>query len=171
MKHKHHIIPRHMGGTDDPSNLIELTVEEHAEAHRVLYEEHGRWQDRVAWQGLSGSIGKDEIMQEMWEARKGDGNHFYGKQHTDKTKRKISEAKKGHTYNKGVPKSEAHKRSLSKVKKGTGTVYNFVHKDGHTFTGTAPQLSEHVGSNSAEAWKLVVGKYKTHKGYKVVDTL
>ena len=34
MKHKHHIIPRHMGGTDDPSNLIELTIEEHAEAHR-----------------------------------------------------------------------------------------------------------------------------------------
>lgn len=32
MKHIHHIIPRHMGGTDDPSNLIELTIQEHAEA-------------------------------------------------------------------------------------------------------------------------------------------
>ena len=36
--HKHHIIPKHMGGTDDPSNLIELTIEEHAEAHRKLFE-------------------------------------------------------------------------------------------------------------------------------------
>jgi hypothetical protein len=53
MKHKHHIIPRHMGGTDDPSNLIELTPAEHAEAHKKLYEEHGRWQDYVAWQGLA----------------------------------------------------------------------------------------------------------------------
>ena len=26
MKHKHHIIPKHKGGTDDPSNLVELTV-------------------------------------------------------------------------------------------------------------------------------------------------
>jgi len=33
MKHKHHIVPKHMGGSDDPSNLIELTIEEHAEAH------------------------------------------------------------------------------------------------------------------------------------------
>ena len=53
MLHKHHIIPKYMGGTDDPSNLIELTVEQHAEAHRLLYEQHGRWQDYVAWQGLA----------------------------------------------------------------------------------------------------------------------
>ena len=51
--HKHHIIPKHMGGTDDPSNLVELTVEEHAEAHRKLFEEHGRWQDELAWKGLA----------------------------------------------------------------------------------------------------------------------
>ena len=53
MKHKHHVIPRHMGGSDDPSNLIELTPLEHAEAHRLLYEQHGHWQDYVAWQGLA----------------------------------------------------------------------------------------------------------------------
>jgi hypothetical protein len=46
MKHKHHIIPRHAGGTDDPSNLVELSIEEHAEAHRVLYEKYDRWQDK-----------------------------------------------------------------------------------------------------------------------------
>lgn len=49
MKHKHHIIPKHMGGTDEPSNLVELTVEEHAAAHRVLFEQYGCWQDNVAW--------------------------------------------------------------------------------------------------------------------------
>ena len=53
MLHKHHIIPRYMGGTDEPSNLVELTVEQHAEAHRLLYEQHGNWQDYVAWQGLA----------------------------------------------------------------------------------------------------------------------
>jgi hypothetical protein len=36
MKHKHHIIPRHAGGTDDSSNIIELTVEEHAEEHKEI---------------------------------------------------------------------------------------------------------------------------------------
>lgn len=43
-----------MGGTDDPSNLIEVSVEEHAELHFALYLEHGRWQDWVASQALSG---------------------------------------------------------------------------------------------------------------------
>ena len=95
MKHIHHIIPKHMGGTDDPSNLVELTVEEHAEAHRKLYEQHGYWQDKVAWQGLAGLIGHDDIMREMWDARKGEGNYFYGKQHSEETKRKISENRKG----------------------------------------------------------------------------
>ena len=62
MKHIHHIIPQYLGGTDEPSNLIELTVEEHAEVHRKLYEEHGNWQDYCAWQALSGRIGKEEIL-------------------------------------------------------------------------------------------------------------
>lgn len=62
MKHIHHILPRYLGGTDDPSNLIELTVEAHAEAHRLLYEQHGNWQDYCAWQALSGQIGRDEAM-------------------------------------------------------------------------------------------------------------
>jgi hypothetical protein len=58
--HTHHIIPRHAGGTDDPENLIRLTVAEHAETHRLLYETYGRWQDFYAWQGLSGQINMSE---------------------------------------------------------------------------------------------------------------
>lgn len=65
MKHWHHIVPRHMGGSDDPSNLIELSIMEHAEAHRKLWEEHGRWQDKLAWQGLAGMIDKEDIIQEI----------------------------------------------------------------------------------------------------------
>lgn len=79
MKHTHHILPRYMGGTDDPDNLVELTIEEHAEAHRLLYEQHGHWQDKVAWQGLLGLIPHEKIMEEMYAARKGKGNHMYGK--------------------------------------------------------------------------------------------
>ena len=65
MKHIHHIIPRHLGGTDDPENLIELTVEEHAEAHRILYEQYGRWEDYLAWQGLAGLMTKEDLVQQM----------------------------------------------------------------------------------------------------------
>ena len=54
MKHKHHIIPKHMGGTDDPSNLIELTREEHAQAHMTLYEEFGKREDLGAYYLITG---------------------------------------------------------------------------------------------------------------------
>jgi hypothetical protein len=54
MKHKHHIIPRHMGGLDDPSNLIELTREEHAQAHMKLYEQFGKKEDLGAYYLLTG---------------------------------------------------------------------------------------------------------------------
>ncbi len=53
VKHKHHIIPKHMGGTDDPSNLVELTIEQHAQAHLDLYETNGDPRDLLASQSLT----------------------------------------------------------------------------------------------------------------------
>lgn len=81
--HKHHIIPRHMGGTDNPENLIELSVEDHAEAHRILFEQHGHWEDYVAWQGLAGLISKEDLIRKIQsEAAKAKiekyGNPFSG---------------------------------------------------------------------------------------------
>ena len=54
-----------MGGSNDPSNLIELTIEEHAEAHKKLWEEQGCWQDKIAWKTLSGQISIQEARMEM----------------------------------------------------------------------------------------------------------
>ena len=65
MKHWHHIVPKHAGGSDESSNLVHLTVEEHAEAHRKLYEQYGRWQDKIAWKTLSGQISIQEAREEM----------------------------------------------------------------------------------------------------------
>jgi hypothetical protein len=64
MFHKHHIIPKHSGGTDDSSNLIELSVKEHAEAHRILFEKYGKRQDEIAYKALSGRIGREEAIRE-----------------------------------------------------------------------------------------------------------
>lgn len=60
MIHKHHIIPKHMGGSDDPSNLIELTREEHAQEHLKLFILHGKKEDLGAYYLLTGQT--DEAM-------------------------------------------------------------------------------------------------------------
>ena len=99
--HKHHIIPKHMGGSDEPSNLIELSVEEHANAHKLLWEKYGRWQDEVAWKALSGQITKAEINYIISVKNNlGKNNPMYGKEspmkgkkHTEETKKKIKEAR------------------------------------------------------------------------------
>jgi len=108
MKHKHHIIPRHMGGTDEPSNIVELTLKEHVEAHKELYEKHGRWQDRVAYQMLSGQIGKEEMIMEIYKNRK----TRLGAVLSDETKEKIRMAKKGKKL------SEEHKNKIAKGRTG-----------------------------------------------------
>jgi hypothetical protein len=35
-REKHHIVPRCMGGTDDPTNIVELTFKEHVFCHKLL---------------------------------------------------------------------------------------------------------------------------------------
>jgi hypothetical protein len=42
-----------MGGTDSPENLVELTIQEHAQAHYDLWKEYGKIEDKIAWKGLS----------------------------------------------------------------------------------------------------------------------
>lgn len=107
MKHKHHIIPKHMGGTDDPSNLIELTVEEHAEAHRILWEKYGKWQDELAWKALSKNIGKEEILTEFYK------NLNKGRIPSTETREKMTAAKRGRKI------SEEHKKALNEGRKNS----------------------------------------------------
>ena len=168
--HKHHIIPRHAGGTDDPANIAKLTIEEHADAHRILFEKYSRREDYLAWMGLSGLIGKDDLFREkcsLNSSRPGKLNTFYGMKHTDEAKQKISEKRKGHSDNKGIPKSDAHRKKISERRKAESKKYTFEHKDGKIFTGTTGDLSVLTGSQCSEAWKLATGIYKTHKGWKL----
>lgn len=68
LTHKHHIIPKHMGGTDDPSNIIELSVEDHAKAHLDLYEKYGIEYDRIAYDSLMKRLPREEIVRQVCRA-------------------------------------------------------------------------------------------------------
>ena len=79
-----------MGGTDDPNNLKELTVKQHATAHKKLYKKHGKWEDKIAWQMLSGQITNYEAKQQVRRLANLGKQHFLGKTHTDEYKKKLS---------------------------------------------------------------------------------
>jgi len=115
MIHKHHIVPKHMGGTDDPSNLIELTVEEHAKAHKNLFDQYGCWQDQVAYRTLSGQITSDEA-------------------------RRVAVSK----TLKGMPKSDDHRKKLQANLKKNGFQNNPVFSDTHKERLSANALSRPV---------------------------
>jgi hypothetical protein len=64
MKHNHHLIPRHLGGSDDPSNIIEgVSLTRHAMFHYANWQLWGSEGDRIAYKALSGAIGKEEIIE------------------------------------------------------------------------------------------------------------
>ena len=169
-KHKHHIIPRHAGGTDNPENIVELTIEEHAEAHRKLYEEHGRWQDMLAWKGLSGQIGKDELIQEMYKWRK----TRTGSKHT-------GDLRRFGMANKGVPLKEEHKKKIGQGLKGKVNTQNqkdlvadansmkwIVHNLSTGKKETVWNLREYGRKhNLGAAWQGNALRHGYSKGYKV----
>lgn len=115
--HKHHIVPKHAGGSDDPSNLIELTIEEHAEAHKVLYEQYNRWQDRVAWLSLSGIMKNEERVYEILK-----NSNPGGYKHTDEAKQKLSIMRLGEKnpmFGKPAPNKGKKRPGIGGRKKGT----------------------------------------------------
>jgi hypothetical protein len=67
MTHKHHIIPKYLGGTDDPENLIELSPSHHLLVHWWYYRMWGRQEDLGAcyllcgWKSELGRMGAKRI--------------------------------------------------------------------------------------------------------------
>lgn len=117
MKHKHHIVPRHAGGSDDSSNLIELTVEEHAEAHKLLFEQYGNQKDYIAWQALSGLITKEEAR------RLAVSDSLTGrKQSKEQIEKRVAARLKTRPHStlgqKNKPASEERKRKISEANSG-----------------------------------------------------
>lgn len=88
-----------MGGTNNPDNLIELTVAEHAAAHKLLFEQHGKKQDFIAWKTLEGRISREEAIRLLHSGPQ-----------TKEHRSNISKALKG------KPKSEEHRKALRKPK-------------------------------------------------------
>tara|TARA_B110000977_G_scaffold151652_1_gene192519 strand:+ start:126 stop:563 length:438 start_codon:yes stop_codon:yes gene_type:complete len=115
-----------MGGTDDKNNLKKLTIKQHAEAHKKLYEQHGHWQDKIAYMSLSGQHDNKETSREIRIAS--NKNRWKDPVWAAKMRKTMSEAaiartkKPGYKVNanlgfKGMKHSESHKNFMSENKK------------------------------------------------------
>jgi hypothetical protein len=134
--HYHHIIPRHLGGTNDKKNIAILHPIDHAIIHSVRYRMFGDRRDKEAAKFLFGIL--DDQGQPKFN-NQGSNNHFYGKTHSEESKQKrletirrhgpyqiSDEAREAKRQGGMKPKSETMKSRLAAWRTGT----TMVHKDG-----------------------------------------
>jgi hypothetical protein len=129
MTHKHHIVPRHMTGDvydNSPDNITPpISVAMHAALHKDLFEYYGKTEDFLAWKNLEGSALKgieftleyreklskshlnmsNETKQKIRKSLMGN-KRALGYKHTEETKNKMSEKRKGCVF------SEEHIKHL-----------------------------------------------------------
>lgn len=115
---KHHVIPKSMGGSDDLSNIVELTPREHFIAHWLLYRIYPNessmiyafWMMTNRFKNFSsiayeeskiahsnnhkGFKHSSETKKRISKKRKEQGNKWKGKKHNVKSKLKMSESAK-----------------------------------------------------------------------------
>jgi len=169
MIHKHHIVPRHAGGTDDASNIIELTIEEHAQAHKELYDKHGHEYDQIAYRMLSGQIPVAEATRQAQSfANRGENKTPNQRKASNRNLKKAIESNIGrkHSEESNLKKSKSNRKYWSKIKdrpwqKKTfiieGKTYLGLEKVMKTFNCTMPTVYNRI-KNSKFDWKE--GKFK-----------
>jgi hypothetical protein len=97
-----------MGGTDDPSNIIEVSIERHAELHYNLWMSFGHWQDKLAWEGLTKRIDSEQMLREsISRANK-------GRPKSEEQRRQHSEFMKGNKYGQGNKGKPNHQSGLKR---------------------------------------------------------
>lgn len=77
-KERHHIIPKHIGGTDNEDNIITLTYRQHILAHLLLYRVYGRFEDLTAYRLMKGLDENRKItIGKLIGQRHKDSGHIY----------------------------------------------------------------------------------------------
>lgn len=124
---KHHIVPKSLGGTNDPNNLVALTAREHLICHRLLIKmTEGTAKSKMAFAAwrmvFMGDKHKRHIVTsrtyevikfEMAEARRNSKGSY---KHSLKSKEKISKGNKGKRLGKSLPTEWREK--IGKSRKG-----------------------------------------------------
>jgi hypothetical protein len=144
---KHHIIPKSLGGSNQKDNIVLLTAREHFVCHLLLIRMTlGKNKAKMVNAALRLATDRKErkVNARLYEHIKkerqlylsitmvGEGNHFYGRKHSDETRRKMSDSRRKWYYTedhlakfrgregpmKGKTHSEGTRQKLSMAAKG-----------------------------------------------------
>jgi hypothetical protein len=171
MIHKHHVIKFKDGKRIRTNTLVKYTIEEHAKEHKRLWKLGGHWKDELAYKGLSGLIGKEEMLREVHKhnaenrigkKHKGDLSrfaHWTGKKMSLEHRKNIAKA------GIGRPQSDHQKQVTRELRQ---KAYTITDPKGNTFD--IVNLLEFSRQNKLDQGNLTkVAQHKStqHKGYKV----
>ena len=137
--HKHHIIPKHMGGTNNKDNLLKVNISLHSFLHKLLWEEYGYWEDEIAYKTLSGQISKAEAI--LLSVKYSNT----GRKKSEATKNKL---RGKHPWNKGKNLSKESKEKMKKAKLGKSLSKEHKEKISNSMKG-----KKH-SENHIENWKI-----------------
>ncbi len=168
----HHVIPKHewkqrfvtLAGIDAPDNLVNLTAEQHTQAHQLLYEINKNEYDRIAFLTLSGQIGKEEAQRRAASVANTGKQYALGCKRSEQTKRMISEANRGKRLGPGYVRTDKQKQHTSSVMLGNRNAVGSKrtnkfkehlsdHKMGRPYkTIICPGCKKSGGSNVMRRW-------------------
>lgn len=195
LMHKHHIIPRYMGGTDAAGNLVEVTVTQHAMYHFCNFQLWGNTEDWAAWRGLTGQVGKEEILSvlnrenqakaveaartpEIIEKKKQkfkEINHQQGEKNSQYGKMWITDGTKEGSYriDKGDPIPKGYRPGrVSRNEENINFIFMITTPSGKVIkTKRMYQFCMENNLSCDVMLKLSKGKGKQHKGYTVCREL
>lgn len=134
----HHILPKSLGGTDSPDNLITLSIREHYIAHLILWKAFGGKMSTAFHNMINFRRYKiymtsrqySELREDFINSMSGDKHPFYGKHHSADTKKLMSETRKGMpSHRKGKKLSKSHTNNIKTCLKGNAYREGKLHSE------------------------------------------
>ena len=187
--HKHHIIPRHMGGGDEPENIISLPFWAHTEVHKRLYEVYGRAEDKLAYLMMTGKKEEAEVVRiqlakagfQRWLVEKPEEVKRW-REKVSATNRGVCRNTKEHYQRVGdmlrdIPRTEEVKEKISKSNTGKVRTEEMKAKKQDEYEVTKPNgdviiirglvaFCKEEGIDAPNLCAVAKGRLKQHKGYR-----
>jgi hypothetical protein len=118
---RHHVVPRSMGGSDRPDNLVWLTAREHFVAHVLLAKTHGGPQWFAVMMFAAGE--KRTVNSRLYEAAKKHhavwmAENYSGRKLPEKHRAAISAGLSGNTNTRGASLSPTHRAAIAESLRG-----------------------------------------------------